>query len=171
MSENPAEVLTGAAVLAVAIGFAAYASQGLGLSRASDSYLLHASFRSVEGITVGTDVRMAGVKVGSVTALELNPQTFMADAAVTVKRGIEVPDDSTIAVASEGLLGGSFIEIQPGGSPDILPAGGEIEDTQGAVSLITLLMKFVGAAADDPGGQGAANPAGDAGGDTGGTAP
>lgn len=144
MSQNKIEVLTGAAVLAVAIGFAAYASQGLGLGRTSDTYTLRASFRSVEGVTVGTDVRMAGVKVGTVASLALNPQTFLADAVVTVKQGIEVPDDSTIAVASEGLLGGSFIDIQPGGSTDVLPAGAEIEDTQGAVSLITLMMKFVG---------------------------
>lgn len=144
MSHNKTEVLTGAAVLLVAIGFAAYASQGLGLGRATDAYTLRASFRSVEGVTVGTDVRMAGVKVGSVSSLSLNPQTFMADAVVTVKHGIEVPDDSTIAVASEGLLGGSFIDIQPGGSVDVLAPGGEIEDTQGAVSLITLMMKFVG---------------------------
>ncbi len=144
MSHTKTEVATGAAVLAVAIAFATYASQGIGLGRATDSYSLHASFRSVEGVTVGTDVRMAGVKVGSVAALNLNPQTFMADAVVTVKRGIEVPDDSTIAIASEGLLGGSFVDIQPGGSADVLQPGAEIEDTQGAVSLITLLMKFVG---------------------------
>ncbi len=148
MSHTKTEVLTGAAVLAVAIGFAIYASQGLGFGRAPDAYTLRASFRSVEGVTVGTDVRMAGVKVGSVASLSLNPQTFMADAVVTVKRGIEVPDDSTIAVAAEGLLGGSFIDIQPGGSADVLAPGGEIEDTQGAVSLITLMMKFVGGGSD-----------------------
>ncbi|MDH5530680.1 MAG: outer membrane lipid asymmetry maintenance protein MlaD [Paracoccaceae bacterium] len=147
MSENATEVLTGAGVLAVALGFLIYAGQGVGLTGGADNYELTASFRSVEGITVGTDVRLAGVKVGTVTSLALNPVSFFADATVTVKKGIAIPEDSTILVTSEGLLGGSFVEILPGGSPSDLEPGSEIEDTQGAVSLIALLMKFVGAAA------------------------
>ncbi|KAB2885636.1 MAG: outer membrane lipid asymmetry maintenance protein MlaD [Albidovulum sp.] len=149
MAESVTEVLTGAGVLAAAVGFLVYATGGEGLTRATDSYQLTASFRSVEGITVGTDVRMAGVKVGTVTDLALNPKTFFADAKVTVRNGVAVPDDSTIVIASEGLLGGAFVEILPGGSPDDLAPGAEIEDTQGAVSVIALLMKFVGAAAGD----------------------
>lgn len=148
MSESATEVLTGAGVLAVAIGFFVYAAGGAGFMPRGDSYSLKASFRSVEGITVGTDVRMSGVKVGTVTALALNPTTFRADATVEVQKGISVPSDSTIIIASEGLLGGAFVEIQPGGSPDDLAAGDEIEDTQGAVSVISLLMKFVGGGAN-----------------------
>lgn len=144
MAENVTEVVAGAAVLAVAIGFLVYAGQHTGYATTdSGSYALKASFRSVEGVKVGTDVRLAGVKVGTVTDLTLNPQTFYADATVSVKNGIELPDDSAIVISSEGLLGGNFVEIQPGGSPDMLAPGAEIEDTQGAVSLISLLMKFV----------------------------
>ena len=149
MAESVTEVLAGAGVLAAALGFLAYASGGEGFVGSAGSYELTASFRSVEGITVGTDVRLAGVKVGSVTELALNPKTFVADARVSVKDGVAVPEDSTIVIASEGLLGGAFVEILPGGSPTDLPAGAEIEDTQGAVSVIALLMKFVGAAAGD----------------------
>ena len=149
MSESVTEVLAGAGVLAAAVGFLVYATGGEGIGRPSDSYELSASFRSVEGITVGTDVRMAGVKVGTVTELALNPKTFFADARVTVQNDIVVPEDSTIVVASEGLLGGAFVEILPGGSPTDLEPGAEIENTQGAVSVIALLMKFVGAAAGD----------------------
>lgn len=149
MAENTAEVLTGGAVLAVALGFLVYAGQGSGLAPAAGSYELKASFRSVEGVTVGTDVRLAGVKVGTVTSLSLNPQTFYADATISVKDGIVLPDDSAILVASEGLLGGSFIELQPGGSPENFAPGAEIEDTQGAVSVVNLLAKFV---ASDTGG-------------------
>ncbi|OYX45374.1 MAG: outer membrane lipid asymmetry maintenance protein MlaD [Rhodobacterales bacterium 32-67-9] len=145
MAENITEVLTGAGVLAAAVGFLVFAGNGEGFTRATDSYELTASFRSVEGITVGTDVRLAGVKVGTVTELALNPTTFFADATVTVRNDVAVPDDSTIVVASEGLLGGAFIEILPGGSPMDLEPGAEIEDTQGAVSMIALMMKFVGA--------------------------
>ncbi|MBW4968657.1 MCE family protein, partial [Pseudoalteromonas sp. CR1] len=80
------------------------------------TYALRASFRSVEGVTVGTDVRLAGVKIGTVTSLTLNPQTFYADAAVSIRRDVLLPDDSSILISAEGLLGGSFVEIQPGGS-------------------------------------------------------
>lgn len=143
MSENRTEVLAGAAVLAVAVGFLAWAAQGRSLGAATGTYDLHASFRSVEGVTVGSDVRMAGVKVGTVTRLGLNPQTFFADATVAIRKDVLLPDDSAILISSEGLLGGAFVEILPGGSPENLAPGAEIEDTQGAVSVISLMMKFV----------------------------
>jgi phospholipid/cholesterol/gamma-HCH transport system substrate-binding protein len=154
MAENRAEVLAGAAVLAVAAGFFLYAAQGAGLTREPGSYSLTASFRSAEGITVGSDVRLAGVKVGTITDLVLNPTTFFADAKVDVKKEILLPTDSAILISSEGLLGGNFVEIIPGGALENLEPGAEIEDTQGAVSLISLLMKFVGG-----GGDGEADPA------------
>ncbi|MCU9846992.1 outer membrane lipid asymmetry maintenance protein MlaD [Defluviimonas sp. WL0024] len=149
MAESTTEVLAGAGVLAVALGFLIYAGDGNGITRTGESYDLTASFRSVEGITIGTDVRMAGVKVGSVTELALNPETFFADARFTVRNGVVVPDDSTAVIASEGLLGGAFLEILPGGSPMDLEPGSEIEDTQGAVSVIALMMKFVGGGSDE----------------------
>ncbi|MFP4329041.1 MAG: outer membrane lipid asymmetry maintenance protein MlaD, partial [Paracoccaceae bacterium] len=96
-----------------------------------------------EGVTVGTDVRLAGVKVGSVTELELNPQTYRAETTFSVDEGVQIPDDSAVVVASEGLLGGNFIEISPGGSMFYFEPGDEIIDTQGAVSLVSLLLKFV----------------------------
>lgn len=144
MAYERAEILAGAAVLAVAIGFVVYAGRGAGLMQATDSYPLTASFRSVEGVSVGTDVRLAGVKVGTVTELTLNPETYFADAVITVRNDVILPIDSTILISSEGLLGGTFVELQPGGMPDNLVAGDEIEDTQGAVSVISLLMKFAG---------------------------
>jgi len=151
MAENRAEVLAGAAVVAAAIGFLFYATGGAGIGAAAGNYPLTASFRSVEGISSGTDVRLAGVKVGTITALKLNPTTFFADATISVENGILLPDDTAILISSEGLLGGNFIELVPGGSTENLGPGDEIEDTQGSVSLISLLMKFVsGGSADDP---------------------
>lgn len=148
MAENTTEVMIGGAVLAAAIGFVVYISNATGLGDGGKgSYELTASFRSVQGISVGTDVKMAGVKVGTITDLDLNPETFRADARFTVQDNLVLPDDSAILISSEGLLGGNFVEIVPGGSPFNLEAGGEIEDTQGSVSLVQLLMKFVGAAA------------------------
>jgi phospholipid/cholesterol/gamma-HCH transport system substrate-binding protein len=149
MAYERAEILAGAAVLAVALGFALYAARGAGLGGEADSYPLTASFRSVEGVSVGTDVRLAGVKVGTVSGLTLNPETYFADATITMRKDVAVPVDSTVLIASEGLLGGTFVEVQPGGALEMLEPGGEIEDTQGAVSLITLLLKFAGGGSDD----------------------
>lgn len=143
MAENITEVLVGAGVLAAAVGFAVYAGQVADLSTNSTTYPLEASFRSLEGVSVGTDVRLAGVRVGSVAAVDLNPETYRADTVVAVQQGIEIPDDSAIVISSEGLLGGNFVEIVPGGSPFFFEAGDTIEDTQGAVSLVSLLLKFV----------------------------
>ncbi|MGA9253653.1 MAG: outer membrane lipid asymmetry maintenance protein MlaD [Roseobacter sp.] len=143
MSEHTTEVIVGAGVLAAAIGFVVYAGQISGYSSSSATYPLEASFRSLEGVSVGTDVRLAGVKVGTVSDVELNTETFRADTTVTLISSVEIPDDSAIIIASEGLLGGNFVEIVPGGSPFYFEPGDTIEDTQGAVSLVSLLLKFV----------------------------
>ncbi len=143
MASHSTEVVTGAAVLAVAVGFFLYAGQITGFSNRDAANTYWASFRAVEGVSVGTDVRLAGVKVGSVTALELDPQTFRARTEFSVKSRIALPEDTAVVIASEGLLGGSFVELLPGGSPFNLEPGSEIEDTQGSVSIINLLMKFV----------------------------
>lgn len=143
MAENTTQVLVGGAVLAAAVVFGVYTVQSAGLSLNREGYPLTASFRSLEGVSVGTDVRLAGVKVGTVTGIELNPETYRAETTVTIRDGIAIPDDSAIIVASEGLLGGNYVEISPGGSLFFYEPGSEILDTQGAVSLVSLLLKFV----------------------------
>lgn len=143
MSENKTETIIGGVVLAVAAGFLFFTMQTTGVSSPGGSIELTASFRSAEGISVGTDVRMAGVKIGSVTGLDLNPMTYRADAHFSVPENIEFSSDTQVLISSEGLLGGAFVEIVPGGAPDKLGNGDEIEDTQGAVSVVSLLLKFV----------------------------
>lgn len=143
MSATKTEVIVGAAVLAGAVAFGAYTVQSTGFVLSETGYPLRASFRSLEGVGVGTDVRLAGVKVGTVTGVALNPETYRADTTVTIRDGIQIPDDSAIVVSSEGLLGGNFIEISPGGSLFYFEPGDEILDTQGSVSLVSLLLKFV----------------------------
>lgn len=151
-AQQTTETLIGGLVLAGAIAFGVYGAQVAGLgSRASDTYQLTASFRSLEGVGIGTDVRLAGVKVGTVTAVALNPETYRADTTVTLGVDTLIPDDSAIIVSSEGLLGGNFVEIVPGGSPFYYEAGSEILDTQGAVSLVSLLLKFVTGSEEDGG--------------------
>ena len=144
MSENTTEVLTGAGVLVLAAGFLFYMGQigGIGIS-GSDAATYSASFRSAEGVGVGTDVRLAGVKVGSVLDMSLDPQTFRAETVFTVQDNVMLPDDTAVIISSEGLLGGSFVELLPGGSVMNLDPGSEIEDTQSAVSVVQLLLKFV----------------------------
>ena len=148
MAGTRAEIAAGAAVLAVAAAFAVYAAKGTGLAGRGDSYPLTASFRAVDGISPGSDVRLAGLKVGTITSLKLNPDTFMADAVIDIRSDIRLPADSAILISSEGLLGGNFVEIMPGGALENLEPGQEIEDTQGSVSLVSLLMKFVGGQSD-----------------------
>lgn len=143
MRESVTEVIVGVLVLAVAGGFLWYATQATGTGGRPASYDLAANFRSAEGVSVGTDIRLAGVSVGAVTALSLNPETYRAEAELSIERGIRVPDDSSAVVASEGLLGGTFVEIVPGGSFTYLEEGQLFQSTQGAVSVIQLLTKFV----------------------------
>lgn len=145
-----AELWVGAAVLAVAAGFLAWSTAGGRLgAQLAGGYELRAAFPNVDGIEVGTDVRVAGVRVGRVSAVNLNPQTYFAEARLRLPDGIRLPSDSAALIQSDGLLGGAYIELQPGGAPDNLAPGDEIEDVQGAVSLISLMMKFVDAQSTD----------------------
>lgn len=140
-ADHRAELLAGAVVLAVAAGFLGWGF-GKGFARET-GYEVRASFPDVDGVAVGTEVRLAGVPVGRVTNVTLNPDTYMADARLSLPAGIVLPNDSAALIQSDGLLGGAYIQIQPGGSPDNLAPGDEIEDVQGAVSLLQLMMKFV----------------------------
>ncbi|MEM8789555.1 MAG: outer membrane lipid asymmetry maintenance protein MlaD [Pseudomonadota bacterium] len=144
MANSITETLLGAAVLATAVGFGIYATQVGGRGGGGDgSYALTANFTSVEGVSTGSDVRMAGVKIGSVTAMLLNPQTYQAELTVSIRDDIQIPDDSDVKIASEGLLGGSFVEIAPGGSEFMLADGDEIVFTQSSVSFLQLMLRFV----------------------------
>ena len=149
MTHSATEVTVGAAVLALAAGFAIYAGQIAGVGGGGTGYPLSASFRSAEGVSLGTDVKLAGVKVGTVTGIDLDPATYRAKTTFTVKDGVVIPDDSSVVISSEGLLGGNYVEILPGASTFSYEAGDEVLDTQGAVSLISLLMKFVAGGASE----------------------
>ncbi|MTD99383.1 outer membrane lipid asymmetry maintenance protein MlaD [Paracoccus sp. YIM 132242] len=149
--EHRAELLAGAAVLLAAAGFLVWGF-GEGLARET-GYEVRASFPDVDGVAVGTEVRLAGVRVGRVSDVQLNPDTYMADARLTIPGNIALPADSAALIQTDGLLGGAYILIQPGGSPENLAPGDEIEDVQGAVSLLSLMMKFVDSQAQDEGDQ------------------
>lgn len=147
MSQSPgaerAELLAGAAVLAVAAGFLLWSTGAFNLASASGSYALTAAFPDVNGLAAGTEVRLAGVRVGRVESVTLNRQTYLAEARLSVPGDLALPTDSAALIQSDGLLGGAYIELRPGGAPDNLQPGDEIEDVQGHVGLLQLMMKFV----------------------------
>ncbi len=141
--ERWGETLLGAVVAAVAIGFFAFAAAQSGQSGVGGrSYDLVARFQRVDGIGVGSDVRVSGVKVGVVRAVALDPETYMARLTFTLDSNVRVPDDSTARISTDGLLGGAYVAIEPGGGGAPLPPGGEIMYTQGAVDLLTLFASF-----------------------------
>ena len=140
MKENLIETLVGAAVVVVAIIFVIYGYSVTEFDNA-DGYVVSAQFDRVDGLTIGSDVRMAGIKVGSVTQLSLDEKNYVANVNIMLNGDIKLPDDSSAKIASEGLLGGNYISLVPGGSMDNLEAGGEILYTQGSVDLIGLVSQ------------------------------
>ena len=153
MRGNLIETLIGAVVLAVAAGFLyfAYSTTDVG---PVGGYEVNASFDGVSGITVGSDVRISGIKIGSVTRQELDPMTYQAVVTMAIRGEIELPEDSTAKIALDGLLGGAYVSIEPGGSPDMLASGDEIEFTQGAIDIVGLIGRFIYGAEDSGGADG-----------------
>ncbi len=139
--ERWGETILGAVVAVVAIGFFAFAAAQAGQSGAGQGYDLTARFQRVDGINVGSDVRISGVKVGVVRAVALDQDTYLARVTLAMNTGVQVLDDSTARIASDGLLGGAYVAIEPAGM-DVLAPGGEIPNTQGAVDLLTLFAGF-----------------------------
>ncbi len=139
---NPAELLTGAVVLLIAAGFLGYAVANTGTGGTS-GYVLHAAFDHIDGLGTGADVRLAGVKVGTVLGATIDPKTYLADLTLSVRGDVKLPTDTSAEITSDGLLGGKYLALAPGGTEKMLPAGGTITVTQGSVSLEQLLGKFI----------------------------
>jgi len=139
---NFAETLTGAVVLVIAGGFLAFAIAHSG-ERTGRGYPLTARFQRIDGLGVGSDVRVAGVKVGSVTATTIDPKTFEAVVTLTVADDIKLPADSGATITSDGLLGGKYLSLSPGGEERLLAPGGTITVTQSSINIEDLLGKFV----------------------------
>lgn len=134
------ETLVGAAVISLALGFFFYASKTAGVGGSvSGGYKVIAEFDNAEGINVGTDVRLAGIKIGTVTGQSLNAENYMARVEMTLDPQISLSDDTAAKVTSEGLLGGKFIAMEPGGSDTKLAEGSMMTLTQGAVDIWSLI--------------------------------
>ena len=141
-SNNTVETLIGAVVVLVAVGFLAFAYSSTRAGSLS-GYPLEARFTSADGINTGTDVRLHGIKIGSVSGVDLDPKTYMAVVHMNIRGDVPIPDDSAIKVTSTGLLGNPYLSIQPGGSPKNLAANGAIVNTQGSVDLMGLIGRAI----------------------------
>ena len=142
MARRASEILAGAVVLVVAVGFLAYAGTSTGRGGVS-GYRLNADFNRIDGLVDGSDVRLAGVKVGRVEYTSIDPKTFQAHVVFTLRSDIQLPRDSSAEVASEGLLGGRYLLLSPGGDEENIKPGGRVTITQSAVNLEDLLGKFI----------------------------
>jgi phospholipid/cholesterol/gamma-HCH transport system substrate-binding protein len=149
MKSSTAETLIGAAVIAIAAIFFVFAYQASGQGGTAQGLRLTAEFENAAGINVGTDVRMAGVKVGTVTGFALNQSNYLAQVTMQVDPRLKLTDDATAKVTSEGLLGSNFITLEQGGSDTILADGGVISITQGAVDIWSLISEAMFARKSD----------------------
>jgi phospholipid/cholesterol/gamma-HCH transport system substrate-binding protein len=138
-----AETLMGVIVLGVAVAFLIFLFTAGEFGGGNRNYSLFARFGQVGTLAQGADVRVAGVKVGTVTRVTLDPATFFARTQLAINPAIKLPTDSTAKIANDGLLGGVHVVIEPGGSPDDLTPGAEIQNTQGAVDLLGLIGQIV----------------------------
>ena len=144
MNRNMLETLIGALVLLIAGWFLLFFMQhNTGVNIENDHYDLLAKFEQADGISVGTPVRIAGVKVGVVTQENIDPNTYFAVVNFSVKNNIKIPDDSIAKVVSEGLIGGKYLALVPGGSDKMLDAGMEVKYTQSSVNFETLIGKMI----------------------------
>ncbi len=153
--DNIVEALVGLIVAIVAIGFVVLAYGRTQAGASSGGYVLTARFPNVAGVSAGTDVRVAGIKVGRVVSQSLDPGSYQAVLNLSIDKALKLPTDSSAAITTEGLLGGTFIALTPGGETVMLKAGEEITETSGATDLMALIGGFV----NKSGGDVAAKPA------------
>ena len=173
MRGNVIETVMGAVVLVVAALFLFFA-YSTSQVRAVSVYQLTADFERIDGIKDGSDVRISGIKVGSVDATTLDPKTFLATLRISMQPSIQLPDDSVAEIVSNGLLGDKYLSLSPGGSDKAIPPGGKIKYTQSSVSLEHMIGQLIFSTpnkkpgeGDQGGGQGGGQQSGSAPADTG----
>ncbi|MBV8779041.1 MAG: outer membrane lipid asymmetry maintenance protein MlaD [Alphaproteobacteria bacterium] len=142
MRGNVIETVMGAVVLVVAALFLFFAYTTSQL-RSVPGYQLTANFEHIDGIRDGSDVRVSGIKVGSVLGLTLDPKTFLATVTMSVEPSVKLPDDSVAEIVSSGLLGDKYLSLVPGGSDKDIPPNGRIKFTQSSVSIEHLIGQMM----------------------------
>ena len=142
MSRNLLETLLGAVVLIVAVGFLVFAYRSSQVQQ-NGGYELIARFDKVDGLEPGSDVRISGIKVGSVLDQSLDSETYRAEVRFSLREDVRLPADTSAAVVSNGLLGGKYLALVPGGDIEMLEAGDEVTLTQSAVNLEDLIGHMI----------------------------
>lgn len=162
MQRNAIEPILGALVLVAAVAFLVFAYNKAGQRSFAGGYPLTARFSSIDGLDTGSDVRIGGVKVGQVTDITIDPNSYLAMVKLSVDPQIKLPVDSVASVSTEGLLGGKYVGLLPGSSDDMLKPGALITHTEAAVSLESLIGQFMysaGGTSNTKSGDGGASPA------------
>lgn len=139
MENTFVETVIGAVVIAIATAFLVYMYQSADLNAMSNGYKITASFEKVEGLAVGSDVRMSGIKIGTVTDQRLDPKNYQAVLELQISQEVELPDDTNAKIATEGLLGGAYVSLEPGGSEYMLADGDILNFTQGSINILDLI--------------------------------
>ena len=142
MNKNLIETVLGALVLIGAAVFLIYGTKTADVGEV-EGYVISASFSEIGALNPGDDVRISGVKIGSVAGIDLNADSYLANINMSIDPDIRLPDDTGARIMSEGLMGGVFIALEPGGSEEYLNEGGRIAYTQDAQNLEQLLGKFI----------------------------
>ena len=156
MNRNIIETIMGGVVLLVALMFMIFVYSSAS-TRTVGGYEVVARFNRVDGLTTGADVRLSGIKVGSVVSQELDPTNYLAIVRISVADEVKLPKDTAARILSDGLLGGNYLALEPGGDDAMIEPGGEITVTQDPVNIADLLGRFVFGSAD--GGKGGDAPA------------
>ncbi len=142
MKRSVIETVLGAVVLFLAGFFLVFSYRTADIKKVS-GYEITASFSGIGGLGIGDDVRISGVKVGSVADVSLDQKNYLAVVTMSIEPSIKLPDDTAAVIASESLLGGRYMELQPGASETMLEKGGQIQYTQSPQNLEQLLGKFI----------------------------
>lgn len=138
MRSNTFETFIGAIVIILAVSFLFY-SFSITDNNSEGTYQIKATFNRIDGIQIGSDVRLSGIKIGSVAKSSLNQTTYEADLVLVIDDLIYIPDDSSAKITMDGLLGSNYISIEPGGSDIYLTENDYLLYTQGSIDLIGLV--------------------------------
>lgn len=142
MRRNLIETILGGVVLVVAGLFLVFAYSNSGIQAVS-GYEVFAKFDRIDGLKNGGDVRMSGIKVGTVLSQEIDPKTYLAVVRLSVDPSIRLPLDSAAEIVSDGLLGGKYMSLVPGAEEKMIEPGGEIKFTQSPLNLESLISQFM----------------------------
>jgi len=149
VGRNIVETIVGALVLLVAGVFVLYAFAKSDRGGPS-GYDIIPRFGRVDGLKRGADVTLSGVKVGTVTAVDLDRKTYQAVVHMAVASNVDLPIDTNAKIVSESLLGGLVVVLEPGGDKQMIKSGGEIDKTQDAISLTELIAKMMYGSVNKP---------------------